>query len=200
MKQLMDTAIPENFELGLLSEKQLRVGASHTHKVADILFTGVSSVLKLAKSKEKTAVFKFEDIGNFIAAAIVSYHKNEDPEQPGNWSYVWTFDEKDIPTENVRIVNFKDNEVFNTFNGYATSKWNMAFKKEDRVIVTFNYLLKTIKNFLISNVVMEEEIGIELEGVFQARAMLEDGGEAVCSIEVVGETKAIIKSDEDIEK
>ena len=59
-------------------------------------------------------------------------------------------------------------------------------------------LLKTIKKYLIDNANEVDVTEVELEGVFQARSAKEKD-EVVYSIEVIGETKAIIKSDEDIE-
>ena len=201
MKQLMETGIPDNFSMGLQTEKQLRVGATHTYKVADVLFTGVSNILKMSKSTEQPVAFVFGDFtDDFIAAAIVSYHENEEPDKPGNWSYVWTFDKEDVPAENTKIVTCKDAGVYQGISGYGGTKWHMTFKDTDVMAIVFNYLLKTIKNYLISNATVEAETAIELEGIFQARSAIEENNEVVCSIEVVGETKAIIKSDEDIEK
>ena len=135
-----------------------------------------------------------------IAAAIVSYHENEEADKPGNWSYVWTFEKEDVPEENVNIITCKDVGIYQQISGYGGTKWHMTFKDADVMGVVFNYLLKTIKNYLISNATVEAETAIELEGIFQARSAIEENSEVVCSIEVVGETKAIIKSDEDIEK
>ena len=145
--------------------------------------------------------FVFGDFENdFIAAAIVSYHENEEADKPGNWSYVWTFEKEDVPEENVNIITCKDVGIYQQISGYGGVKWHMTFKDADVMGVVFNYLLKTIKNYLISNATVEAETAIELEGIFQARSAIEENSEVVCSIEVVGETKAIIKSDEDIEK
>ena len=198
MNQLMETTIPMNFEKGL-DEKGLEVGAAHTDKIADILFTTVSNILKMTKSTDAPTVFKFEDMGNTIAVAVVSYHENEDKNKPGNWSYIWSFDENDIP-ENARVTSISDPTVYTNFVGYAGSKYSMGFESHETMIPVMNYLLQTINNYLISNSTTEAETAVELEGIFQARSITEPSGEVVCSIEVVGETKAIIKSDEDIEK
>ena len=199
MKQLMETAIPENYVRGLDTENNVELGATHTDKVADILFTVVSNILKLAKSDKQPTVFKFENLGDFIAGGIVTYHANDEADKPGNWSYVWTFDKEDVP-ENAKVISITDPEIYPQFTGYAGNKWRIGFINRETMILMMNYLLQTIKNYLISNATLEEETAVELEGVFQARSIVEENGEVVCSIEVVGETKAIIKSDEDIEK
>ena len=199
IKNLMETQIPNNFAMGLDQEKGLELGSNHTSKIADILFNATSEVLSLAKSVEQPTVFKFEELGDFIAAGIVTYFENEDKDQPGNWSYVWTFDEKDIP-ENAKIISISDATVYQSFVGYAGNKYKMGFESNGTMIHVMNYLLKTIKKYLIENAVVSEEIGVTLENTFQARSVRESNGEVFCSIEIIGETKQIIKSDATIEK
>ena len=198
MKQLMETSIPDIYSRGLDDEKCFTIGSNHTDKIAVVLFTGVSECLKTLKSKEKPVVFKFVDLkDDLLALASVSYHANEDESKPGNWSYIWSFNEEDAP-ENALVVSIKDSQTHTFFVSTAGNKFNMAFESDAALIELMNYLLKTIKKYLIDNANEVEETGIELEGVFQARSIREND-EAVCSIEVIGETKAIIKSDEDIE-
>ena len=199
MKKFMETSIPEIYSRGLDDEKCLTVGSNHVDKVATVLFTGVSNCLKAIKSKEKPAVFKFSDLkDDTIAFAVVAYHPNEDDKtKPGNWSYIWSFDDEDMP-DDATVVNIKDGLTHPYFVSVAGNRYNMGFRRDDILIELMTYLLQTIKKYLIDNATAEDVTGVELDGVFQARSAIEDN-EVVCSIEVIGETKAIIKSDEDIE-
>lgn len=198
MKQLMETSIPDIYSRGLDDEKCFTIGSNHTDKIATVLFTGVSECLKTLKSKDKPVVFKFTDLKNdLIALACVSYHANEDESKPGNWSYIWSFYEEDAP-ENALVVNIKDAQTHTFFVSTAGNKYNMAFESDGALIELMSYLLKTIKKYLIDNANDVEETAVELEGVFQARAIREND-EVVCAIEVIGETKAMIKSDDAIE-
>ena len=198
MKQLMETSIPEIFSRGLDDEKCMTIGSNHTDKIAVVLFTAVSECLKSLKSKEKPVVFKFVDLkGDLIALACVSYHANEDETKPGNWSYIWSFDDNDTP-ENALVVKITDSQTHPFFVSVAGNKYKMGFESESALVELMNYLIKTIKKYLIDNANDVNETAVELEGIFQARSVKEND-EVLCSIEVVGETKAIIKSDETIE-
>lgn len=197
MKNFMETAIPDNFAKALAQEKQYELSASHADKIATILFVATSECLKNLKSKEKPAVFKFIDIrGELIAAAIVSYHANEDENQPGNWTYVWTFDPADIP-DNATVVDITQSMTHNYFVSVAGSKYHMSFEGERAIIELVNTMLIYISKWLQDNAKEGETIGVTLDGIFEARAEVEDG-EVVKALEVIGETKAIIKNDNDL--
>ena len=200
MKKFMETSIPEIYSRGLDDEKCLTVGSNHVDKVATVLFTAVSNCLKDLKSKEKPAVFKFTDLkDDIIAFAVVAYHENEDDKtKPGNWSYIWSFDKEDLPEDDATVVSIKDGLTHPYFVSVGGNRYNMGFKNDSVLMELMTYLLQTIKKYLIDNATREDVTGVELDGVFQARSTVEDN-EVVCAIEVIGETKAIIKSDEDIE-
>ena len=55
------------------------------------------SKVKVSKADEAVALVLVDVSGNFKFAGIVEYHENkENPDEPGNWSYVMTFDEKTL--------------------------------------------------------------------------------------------------------
>lgn len=194
----MSSSIPEVFSRGLSDDKGLVVGANHTDKIANVLFIATSELLKELKNKEFPAVFRFTDLnGDLIAAAIVKYNANTDAKQPGNWSYIWTFDAADI-TDGSRIMDNTDTKSYPYFVSTAGSKYHMGFNQQSYISELSTYLLKTISKWLDDNANDKEETVIELEGVFQARCGVEDG-KVVKSIEVIGEVKAIIKDDAGIE-
>ena len=197
MKKLMESTIPENYSASL-DKQQLEVSPNHTDKIAVILFTAVSNCLKVVKDKDKQVAFKFSDLkGDLIAAALVEFHKSDDKDNPGNWSYVWTFDEKDIKPD-AYVLSMNSTEVHQYFVAVASSKYNMAFEGANYIVQVTNEFLETLKRWLTDNASDKQEEGVILDGVFQARVAIEDG-EVVKSIEVIGETKALIKGDGDIE-
>ena len=196
--QFNETAIPKNFERGLLEEKCMKLPAAHADKVATIVFTGASECLKALKSTEKPTVFKFVDLkGDIIALAIVRFIASEDSKTPGHWNYVWSFDKEDIP-EGAYEVDITNTLTHPYFVAVAGNKFNIAFESDSSMIEVLNYILKSIKKFLIDNASVEEVTEVELDGVFLAASGVEND-EVQCSLEVVGDTKAIIKSDKDDE-
>ena len=128
-----ETQIPENYSHALYNEKEYDLAAEHTSKILDVIVNGVSNCLADVKSKDYPVAFTFKEAnGDLIAAAVVEYHPSDDKSMPGNWSYIWTFDEKDIPEkenknvtcnvvlkdENGNQVKITDGKVdFSTGNG-----------------------------------------------------------------------------------
>lgn len=52
---------------------------------------------KVSKADEATALVLQDINGNFKFASIVEYHINEsNPDEPGNWSFVMTFNQSDL--------------------------------------------------------------------------------------------------------
>ena len=189
--------IAKAFAEGLEKEDMI-FDLSYGKKVADALFTGVSNVLAQKKSKDKPAAFVFDELnGNFIMGADVEYHKGKDAKDPGNYSYVWTFNKEDVPDKAV-VVRLTDPEVKPIFNMYTINKYN--FSTDEKCIVTvYLFMAKMISKWLTDNASESDINGVELEEVFQARVGVENGV-VVKSIEPVGEIKVLIKDDASIEK
>lgn len=200
MLKLMETSIPELYSRGLYDVKGFDLGAAVTDKMADVFFTGVSTALRDVKSKEIPTAFVFEEPNmEMSVAAIVRFiPAEEDSNAPGHWNYVWTFYKEDIP-ENARIIRLKDTDFQVYFRTIAGQKFVMGFKSPSAMVDCGNFLMKQIKQWLADNAKPGEEVGVELDGVFQARAEVNSNGEVDMAIEVIGETKAIIKSDADVE-
>ena len=193
MLNLNETTIPKMFSKELYEEKGYTLSPMHTDKIANVLFTAVSEALKATKSKEYPVVFLFA--GNnqeMYAAAIIRFIPNEDESMPGHWNYVWTFDKNDIP-DNARVVSIRDN-AFETYFRMVANQNKFGFEDTTSTIECCNTLLKNISQWLQENAKEDEEMGVKMDGVFQARCILEDK-EVVKSLEVIGETKAIIKDD-----
>lgn len=194
MLNFMETQIPEMYSRGLFDEKGYDLGAAQTDKMASIFFIGVSNALKDVKSKEYPVAFVFDEPNlELNAAAIVRYIPAESEDMPGHWNYVWTFEKEDIP-ENARILRLKDTEFQVYFRTIAAQKFVIGFKTPAALVECGNFLMKQIKQWLSDNAKDGEETGIILDGIFQARAAVENN-EVVRSLEVIGETKALIKDD-----
>lgn len=199
MTNLMESSIPELFSRGLDEEKDLTIGSNHTDKIATVVFEAVARCLHDVKVKEYATAFSFEDLaGDTIACAVVQYHESEDKSQPGNWSYVWAFDKSIVPA-GARVIKITDTQAQTYFTSVAGSRYKMGFETTQGLVETANYFLKTLSRYLEDNVTKDKPVEIMLDGVFQSRAAFENG-EVVKSLEPIGEIKAIVKGDADIEQ
>lgn len=197
MLNFMETSIPTLCSKALYDDKSYDVAANIMDQIATVYFNGVSYILRDAKSKEHPVAFVFESIaGDLYAGAVVRFIPNDDPDMPGSWSYTWTFDKEDIPND-ARIITIGDSSSHSYFVTQASS-FCMGFTSDAGIADIGNYVMKTISQWLQDNAKPDEEMGVKLEGVFEARCVVEDN-EVVKSIELVGETKQIIKSDSSIE-
>lgn len=197
IEKFATTKIPQNWVEGI-EKSNLVVNASYANKVVDVMFTGVSLALNSLKKKDKPTAFVFDELnGNFIMGAVVEYHAGKAKDDPGNWSYVWTFNKTDIP-DTATVYKASDPISHAFFQGAAMDKY--TFTLDNMWIATmFIDMAKTISKWLDDNASENDIVGVELDGVFQARAAVE-GGSVVKSIEVIGDTKVLIKDDAAIEK
>ena len=169
------------------------------HRIFDVIFIGTATCLRNSKSMDHPVAYIFSRYdGVFVAGCVVQYFPNEDESNPGNWNMAWTFNENDIPENAVRISLDKgDSHSF--FIGVAGNKYGMRFLNESGLVTCIITALEQLKKYLDENVKENQECVIEQEGLFQARAAVENG-EKVFSIEADGEVKNLIKDDAMIEK
>lgn len=197
MHELMETTIPSLYTKALYDDKSYDLADNLTDQIATVYFNGVSYALKDAKSKERPASFIFEGMnGDMYAGAVVRYIPNEEEDMPGHWSYIWTFDRSDIPDDGliIGIDNVNCHSYFRT----QASEYFFGFVSDASIADMGNYFFKELSHWLQENALVDEEVGVELPNVFKARAIIEDN-EVIKSIELIGETKAIIKDDQAIE-
>lgn len=197
--KLMETTIPENYRLSLQKDAGYEVNADWTDDFAVVLFNAVSKSLARVASPEHASVFRFDDIqGQLIAAAVLTFEEGKDGE-PGAYSYVWTFDEASIPTaEGTVVLKMSDPMVQPDFTVVAANKLRMSFEGSTALVSLMTRLVQSISKWLDDNAKEGETVEVEQEGLFVARAAVEDG-KIVKSLEVLGEPKAIIKNDASIE-
>ena len=199
MKPLFETGLPQNWSRRLFEDFAYDVAAEHCDKVMNILFTSAAEILKSSKNLNTPAlVFERVD-GTFVAASFLTYFPNEDPEQPGNWTLSWTFDENDIP-EDASVIKFANNDQAYSFvRGIAGSKYGMTFIDSSAIVSLMVVTLEEIKKYLDENAKEGETVGVKLDGIFQARVAVENGIK-VFALEADGLIKVLIKDDEAIAK
>ena len=199
IQNIMDTKIPQNFSTALYNEAEWDMAPEHTDKCLYVLVNAVSQCLGAIKSTKNPVAVVFEENNlDFICGAVVEYHENEDDSNnPGNWSYVWTFYKDDIP-ENARKVTISEQGMSSYFRGTASQKYGMGFESQESLLDIMRFLLRTISQWLDDNAKEGEEIGVDLDGVVIFKATVENG-EIVKAVEPIGEVKVLIKGDAEIE-
>ena len=166
-------------------------------------FTTYLSHRKVSKENEASALILNDINGNFKFAGIVEYHPNTDnPDEPGNWSYVLTFNESDITDlEKTKTVNkylFGDNAYRSIENDVTYDVGGFTYKNDtysyDSAILIIDSLIQCLDHEAIAGQVVE----IEMPGYFTASVAVEND-EKVFSIVPDGHMKALIKSDVHLE-
>lgn len=197
--KLYDTNLPDAFSTALFNEQHFDLAPDHIDKMYDAIFTGTAQAIAGAKSMQHPTAFIFERYDNtFVAACVVQFFENEDPENPGNWNMIWTFNKEDIP-EGSNVISINNPMSHPYFRGVIGEKYGMRFEGESELTVTLVYCLEQLKKWLDDNAKDNEEVSVEFPGLFQARVAVE-GGEKVFALEADGEIKNIIKDDAAIEK
>lgn len=198
MQKLSETSIPQNYSTGLYNEHAYDITPDIGNKMGPVIFEAVSTMLGESKTKAHPVAFEIKDFNRqFLCAAVIMYEENEDPKQPGSWNYFWTWDESDIP-ENTTRTSCEDAGNASYFRGVSQGKYSFGFENIEAIFTMVTYFFKSIQKWLDENASDKETVGIEVDGVFQARVAVEDG-EKVMSIEPDGEMKKLIKDDAALE-
>lgn len=195
--KLYETNLPQNYSKGLFEEKNFDLAAEHTDKIAQIVFSAVSDILKVTKNKEYPVAFEFTTLdGRFVAAAIAQCNVNEGGED--DWMVSWTFYEKDIP-EGTKRYSFKDPETFTHFRSVAGNAWGIEFKNNECIVTLSTYLLEQIKKWLDENAKEDVVVEVEQPAVFLAQVKVVNGEKEFALIPE-GETKSLTKNNAAEEK
>lgn len=196
MKLTIENALPTEYNR-VLSLRGLVLEASIIEDTMKVPVHAISKYLGLKKNRNDngTALVLKDEKGNFILAGVVRYHKPEQEDQAGNWSYEFTFNKEDVKDAHQYLVT--DAAFMEVLQNVATSHSIVFTDMEfayDIIIGFFNAL----KNVLEENVTPTEECEIESEGFFIATSAIE-GDEKVYSIIPSGEMKRLIKDDSTLE-
>ena len=159
------------------------------------------SKVKVAKEDEAVALVLTDINGVFKFAGIVEYHENEDKdsEEPGNWSYVLTFNEEDLNSveakKQVKKYLYGDEAFKLVYDKVSYDIGGIQFEHErymyDSCLLVVDTLIGVLDREIDENT---ESVDIEMSGYFVASAAVE-AGEKVFAIVPDGSMKAIIKSD-----
>lgn len=192
--KLQDSSLPAMWAKMIYDRDSFVISASHCEKIATVLFTGAMTAVAAMRSKEFPTAYTFEDAnGTFLGGAVLRWIPEEkDENQPGHWNVVWVMEKEDVP-EDARVNSVTNPMTWNYFRGFAGKKYGMGFDpNSEGTLVT--RLLACINQWLDDNASEDEIVGIEVPGVFEAKVEVEDG-EKIKAIDIVGETKALVKYD-----
>lgn len=196
--EFMSTNLPNMVSYGLFQEHSFDLGEAHIDKMFNILFTGVSNILKDNMNKEQPTVFVInEKDGRPVAFAKVEYFEGEN-DNPGNWSLVWGFDPEDIPEKCLKL-DLGNSLIHSYFKAIAGEKYGIRFTDTSSLVVVLTYCIEQLYKWLDENAKEDSETEIELDGVFKAVVKVVDG-KKIFAVIPMGEIKTMIKDDSSIEK
>lgn len=161
------------------------------------VFDAIATYLKFYQSKnEEKIVFKLKDEkGEFKFGAALNYQKPEEgsEDDSGNWYLEFSFYEDALEGYTKEIDNLSDT-FYTVISERANKIMYGSFKSATLMNVTCILAIDAIRKWLDSNASEDEEVILNLDGVFTASVVVE-GGKKIMSI-VPGETiKQIIKND-----
>lgn len=176
-------------------------------RITKAFFASVSYFLskqKVKKQDEATALILTDVAGNFKFAAIVQYHENEEnPDEPGNWSYVMSFDPKSVEnlekSKSVKKLLFSSSEFTSIFDKVGYDVAAIQFNHSSYIFDACLLVIDTLLQVLDREAKEDEVVEIELPGYFTAAVAVEDG-EKVYSLTPDGHMKEVIKDDTALDK
>lgn len=176
-------------------------------RITKAFFASVSYFLskqKVKKQDEATALILTDVAGNFKFAAIVQYHENEEnPDEPGNWSYVMSFDPKSVEnlekSKSVKKLLFSSSEFTSIFDKVGYDVAAIQFNHSSYIFDACLLVVDTLLQVLDREAKEDEVVEIELPGYFTAAVAVEDG-EKVYSLTPDGHMKEVIKDDTALDK
>lgn len=196
MKTTIENALPIEYNR-VLSLRGLMLEQELINDMMKVPVHTFSKYLGLKKNREDngTALVLRDEKGNFILAGVVKYHKPENEDQAGNWSYEFTFNEEDVKEAHQYLVT--DAAFMEVLQKVAIAHSVVITDMEFAFDLIVSFFIG-LKNVLEQNVTPTEECEIESEGFFVATSAVE-GDEKVFSIVPSGEMKRLIKDDSTLE-
>lgn len=162
------------------------------------------SKVKVSKADEAVALVLTDVAGNFKFAGIVEYHENKDnPDEPGNWSYVLTFDSNTLDnlekTKNLKKLLYSSDGFKAIFDKVSYDIAGIQFQHQTYMLDACMLVIDTLVQVLDREAKEDEVIDVELPGYFTASVSIEDG-EKIFAITPDGHMKQIIKDDTALDK
>ena len=200
-KKFKETSIPEDFSRAL-AKQSLLLGAMHSFRMANVLFTGVSNYLSAVKNYQVPKGIIIRSVGNeFLAGAKVEYFANEaDPTNPsaGRWDYTWTCYEDDM--SGVDCIDLSTNSaVLVYFTSAAQQLYSFRFSALDVCVISMITILEMIINWVKDNTTQTDSATLVLENCFKATGKVENGKVSIAIIPD-GAMKVLIKDDSAIQE
>lgn len=159
--------------------------------------------VKVSDPEVATALVLTDVSGNFKFAGIVEYHENEEnKDEPGNWSYIMTFNEEDLTdleaVKKVKKYLYGDDAFKLSFDKVAYDIGGIEFQHDRYIYESCTVLVDTIIQVLDSEAVANETVDIELKG-YATFSVAVENDEKVFAITPDGAMKALIKDDSALE-
>lgn len=160
--------------------------------------------VKVSKAEEAVALVLTDVNGVFRFAGIVEYHENEtNKDEPGNWSYVLTFNEEDLESvckkRNVKKFLFGDDAFKNILDKVSYDIGSITFEHSRFMYDACLLCVDTLIGILDKEAKEDEVVDVEMPGYFTASVEVE-GGVKIFSIVPDGAMKELIKGDIDLDR
>lgn len=205
---ITESSVLQNFSLQCRNNS-LDVTPDEGEWFIKVLIGGVTEFLTNVKSKTAPKTVAISDLkGNMLAAATVQYIIEGDDSEvaEGSWSYTWTFNQADLPTnEDGSLKGDKyqitDTSVIEMISRVGYDLARISFASPTFVSQMGCYFFKIIADTLDQNAptVEDAEWAVEMPGYFVASVSIEDG-KKVFAFEPSAELKTKIKNDAESEK
>lgn len=205
-KSVEDTELRSAFVVNANSAGYTFGNDDRPDRVIKSFFAATAAYLskaKVSKTDEATALVLTDAGGGFKFAGIVEYHENETPDEPGNWSFVMTFNEEDLKhlekKKAVHKILYGGTAFKSCFDKVAYDVGSIEFQHENYLYDACLIVIDTLVSVLDREAKVGEVVEIEMPGYFVASVAVE-GDEKVMSITPDGSLKAVIKEDIALEK
>lgn len=164
-------------------------------------FTAGYEYLALCKNKDKKQGLVFKDTqGNFQFGMVIEYHKGENEEVGGNWTFECTFNPTDMEgaelhyNSDTQYLVILNDTCFKCMKDENTENAGFTMEPEDALTIV-EALMRYLKMYLDTNAKDGEVLDLVLDDYFKASVAIEDGIK-VMSVVPCGHAKSKIKNDD----
>lgn len=201
-KALTETEYHQAFIVNATSDGYAFGDDDRPERLIKAFFAATAAYLskkKVSKVDEAAALVLTDMSGAFQFGSVVQYHYNKDnPDEPGNWTYVQTFDQDDIDEiekeVTVKKYLYSSDEFKVIFDKISYDIAGIQFQHSDYMYTCCLLLINTIKQVLDREAKDKEVVEIELKGYFKAAVGIENSVK-VFSITPADHMKEVIKDD-----
>lgn len=192
-KTMAETGIFQNYSVNMANKRNMNAKTEYSEFVYEVMIASITEVLATKKKKDEPVAFVFRDLkGNFKFGAIVSYEE-ESSDMPGNWTYSFTFDEKDVADiANQTSINDPDSAII--IRNEANARHGLVFTSNTYCFDVFEEAIDTLLEYLNVNATADDVLEVEFPGYFVASVGIEDGVK-VFSMTPSASMKQAIKDD-----